>query len=57
MNDTRLTQIRRLATEAASIASELRDEMTPDSVQDRDLTVALLYLHEAIKRIDKMEAT
>lgn len=56
MNDSRVGRIRGLATEAAQVAEGLRDETDPDSAEDRDLTVAVLFLREAIKRIERLEA-
>ncbi|MDD7813656.1 hypothetical protein PP713_13890 [Mycobacterium sp. CSUR Q5927] len=44
MKDSRLGQIRRLATEAADIARELRDELDDDAPEDYSLVMVQYYL-------------
>lgn len=56
MIDSRLTRIRSLATEAASIAAELRDEINPGTDDDHDLRIMGDYLHRVTSKTRALEA-
>lgn len=56
MNDSRLWHIRRLATEAAEITTELRGEISPSTPEGDALEALHNYLSWVIARVSVLEA-